>query len=242
MILEVDAGNTRVKWRVVDASGRIVCRGVDAELRMGMLDACEDIELARARVCSVRGAVANELLREVLEQEYALSPEFAVSSRELGGLVNGYRSPEKLGVDRWLAMLSARRRWPSDDLLIIDSGSATTLDIVSKAGLHQGGYIVPGLRLQLESLSRGTTLPGFTTPGCQPWLPGRDTEAAVRGGVARMLSAWIMEEARTRFGGGAKVIVTGGDGAGLSEQLQVAGLLHDYVGDLVLDGLQIALP
>ena len=127
-------------------------------------------------------------------------------------------------------------------MLVVDSGSAVTLDIVNSEGLHLGGYIVPGLRLQLEGLARGTTLPGFLSPGSEVWEPGRDTEAAIRRGVSRMLSAWVVEEARTRFDGSARVVVTGGDGRDLSTHLQVAGFPNDFVEDLVLDGLPIALP
>lgn len=242
MILEVDAGNSRVKWRVVDPAGLLICRGADADWRKGVLKGCAGLRLVRVRVGSVRPDRANHQLNTFIEQEFSLSAEFAVSSRELGGVVNGYHAPERLGVDRWLAMLAARKRWPADNLLIVDSGSAVTLDIVSNDGAHDGGYIVPGLRLQMESLARGTALPCYDKPGGTAWEPGRDTEAAVRRGVSRMLSAWIMEEARTRLGGSARVVVTGGDGHGLSEHLRLAGFPNDYVEDLVLDGLQIALP
>jgi type III pantothenate kinase len=242
VILEVDAGNSRVKWRVVDIAGRPICRGVDSELRQGMLSKHAGVRPVRARIASVRTDLANRNLVALLEQEFALTVEFAVSSPALGGVINGYRTPESLGVDRWLAILAARKRWPMQDLLVVDSGSAATLDIVSEAGVHHGGYIVPGLRLQLESLARGTALPCFAAPGNEASVPGRDTETAVRSGVVRMLSAWVIEEARTRFRGGARVIVTGGDGPGLAEHLRAAGVPNDFVEDLVLDGLQIALP
>jgi type III pantothenate kinase len=242
MILEVDAGNSRVKWRVVDFAEHQICRGAVAEWSEGLLRNCGGVRLERARIASVRSDLANQFLAKLLEQEFGVYAEFAVSSGELGGVFNGYRIPEKLGVDRWLAMLSACKRWPEEDLLIVDSGSAVTLDIVNREGVHLGGYIVPGLRLQLDSLARGTTLPGFLSPGSEVWEPGRDTEAAIRRGVSRMLSAWVVEEARTRFDGGARVVVTGGDGRDLSKHLQIAGFPNDFVEDLVLDGLQIALP
>lgn len=242
MILEMDAGNSRIKWRIVDDSGRQFCRGAVAEWGESGLHECEGIRLERVRIGSVRSTEANQCLARLLYQELGLRAEFAVPSREFGGLLNGYHDPERLGVDRWLAMLACRKRWPAEDLLIVDSGSAITLDMVSSKGVHWGGYIAPGLRLQLESLARGTMLPGFMAPGSAAQEPGRDTETAVRRGVSRMVSAWIIEEARTRFGGGARVVMTGGDGNGLSEHLQIAGYPNDYVEDLVLDGLQIALP
>lgn len=242
MILEVDAGNTRVKWRIVDHSGCIVCRGAGVQFDKDSLQSCAGVRPLRARICSVRNSEWNRQIRALIQQEWAIDPEFAAAEAELEGLVNGYHLPERLGTDRWLAMLAGRKRWPHEALIVVDCGSAATFDFISRDGLHLGGYIVPGVRLQLEGLSSGTTLSDFGKPDWHDFSPGRDTKGAVRKGVARMLSAWVIEEARSCFGGAARVLITGGDGLGLSESLQRYGLDHEFLDDLVLDGLQIALP
>jgi type III pantothenate kinase len=242
MILEVDAGNTRVKWRMVDQSGRIVKRGVDTRLDDDILRELAAAQPLRARICSVRNLEWNARISLLLQRQFCVEPEFVVSASERAGLINGYLVPEKLGADRWLAMLAARRRRPAEALLVIDCGSAATLDFINAEGMHLGGYIVPGIGLQLESLSRGTTLPAYSKPAWYECSPGRDTEAAVTNGILRMLCAWVMAEARGNFEGAAKVIITGGDGVGLSRNLVRHGLDHEYVEDLVLDGLQVALP
>jgi type III pantothenate kinase len=242
MILEVDAGNTRVKWRMVDPSGCIVKRGADTSFDEETLRELVAAQPLRARIGSVRSSEWGARISLLMQKQFCVEPEFVVSTSEREGVINGYLVPEKLGVDRWLAMLAARRRRPAEALLVVDCGSAVTLDFISTEGLHLGGYIVPGIGLQLESLSRGTTLPGYNKPAWHECSPGRDTEAAVTKGILRMLSAWVIEEARSNFEGKAKVVITGGDGLGLATNLGRHGLDHEYIEDLVLDGLQVALP
>lgn len=242
MILELDCGNTRVKWRVRNA-GAVVMRG--AFLTADGFNPVTSEELAREKITRV-------LIGSVLSDDYArklaswsigylgVNPEFAVSEPHCNGVVNGYQQPERLGVDRWLAILAAKAKTPSACVLV-DCGSAITVDLVTSQGEHLGGYIAPGLRLMREALSMKTTAIKLSQIGYpENDFPGRNTVAAVKSAELAMI-AGLVDHAKSILRNyetnGASLLVTGGDGEWLVE------LLKDgtYQEDLVLDGLHIAL-
>jgi len=68
----------------------------------------------------------------------------------------GYKNFEQFGVDRWLALLGAEKIFPKTCCLIIDAGTATTIDLLSAEGNHQGGWIIPGLATMHTSLALNT--------------------------------------------------------------------------------------
>lgn len=242
MILELDCGNTRVKWRVRNGN-IVVMRG--AFLTLEGFNAATSDELARANITRV-------FIGSVLNEEYArklaswsigylgVNPEFAVSEPHCNGVVNGYQQPEKLGVDRWLAILAAKAKTPSACVLV-DCGSAITVDLVTSQGEHLGGFIAPGLRLMRDALSMKTTAIKLSQIGYpENDFPGRNTVAAVKSAELAMIAGLVAHAKsvlRNYETNGASLLVTGGDGEWL------VSLLKDgiYQEDLVLDGLHIAL-
>lgn len=87
-------------------------------------------------------------------------------------LVNGYRDPAQLGADRWHALIAARARWPDTALVVVNAGTATTVDAIDAAGRFRGGVIAPGVRLMLDSLARGTArLPDLQALPASPGAP-----------------------------------------------------------------------
>ncbi len=242
MILELDCGNTRVKWRVRN-DDVVIMRG--AFLTLEGFNVATSDELARAKITRV-------LIGSVLNDEYArklaswsigylgVNPEFAVSEPHCNGVVNGYQQPEKLGVDRWLAILAAKAKTPSACVLV-DCGSAITVDLVTSQGEHLGGFIAPGLRLMRDALSMKTTAIKLSQIGYpENDFPGRNTVAAVKSAELAMIVGLVdhaKSVLRNYETSGASLWVTGGDGEWL------VSLLKDgiYQEDLVLDGLHIAL-
>lgn len=79
------------------------------------------------------------------------------SEAEKFGVQCAYDTPENFGVDRWVALLGARKKFPNQHVLIIDLGTATTIDLLLKNGQHIGGWILPGLNTLMTSLLRDTT-------------------------------------------------------------------------------------
>ena len=162
-------------------------------------------------------------------------PGYARSVRMLAGVVNGYREPERLGVDRWLALLTAWRELHGG-AVVVSAGTALTVDILAADGQHNGGYIVPGLRLMRHALVSGTSGVRPAAETLPSLAPGRSTTEAVLHGCMAMAVA-LIERARRDVA--TPVVLSGGDAGALAPWLAGPVLQRP---DLVLDGLGIALP
>jgi len=141
-----------------------------------------------------------------------------------------YEDPSRLGIDRLLAIEAAYRD-VKGSLIVIDCGSAITIDAVSTDGKHLGGYIVPGFRLQMGSLLDGTNL---TFDQDNPDLTlGCSTTECIRHGSLRMIHAFcqsVIDEINPE-----RVFITGGDIKGVLNSLSVFGEQDDL---LVFKGLK----
>ncbi len=234
MILEIDAGNTSLKWRWRGEAAR---RARDlAQLQSSLAGGRRPEEVL---VCNVRGAGFAAELAAWFAREWNLRPCFAQVARACGGVRIRYPDPSRLGVDRWLAMLAGFGR-VRGRCLIVDSGTALTIDLLDAGGLHLGGYIMPGLETLRSSLARETEVRLPPEDGQESVAPGNDTAAAVRNGTLFMLCGAV-RAAMERFEREAEasaLILTGGDAALLARNLGRDGL--STVPDLVLDGLAIA--
>ena len=226
--LDVDVGNTRTKWRHGDQTG--VAAGLDAPV----------LSHAPQRVRIACGAATISAVAKQFGEAYGVTPEFAATATSAAGVTCGYEQPASLGVDRWLAIIAAWHKAPGP-LMVVDLGTAATLDFVDGAGRHLGGYIVPGLGLMPVALAQGTA--GVRVAGDlgAELDPGRNTAQAVRRGAMAMLLDFI-EASCQRFeqaAGAATLFLTGGDAVLVAERLERDARL---VPDLVLDGLPLALP
>lgn len=235
MILQFDLGNSSIKWRILEqgqpgANGRFAHHEVlPREL---FSEAAADCEIQVSSVANP--AVTNSFLGR-LEASGDRRIVVAESQPQQLGLTNAYDDPSKMGVDRWLAMLGA---WHGsrEALLVVDAGSALTVDIVGHDGQHEGGFIIPGRQLMRDSLQRGTSRVLFEATEDPVPEPGRDTQACVSRGLSwlwRGLVAQIHHTAEVR--GIEAIWLTGGDASHLCE----SGLKARYVRDLVLDGLAL---
>ena len=72
------------------------------------------------------------------------------------GVKSVYKQVDSFGVDRWLALIGAAQRYKQKSVLILDAGTATTLDILTSTGQHLGGWILPGVNLMFTSLLKHT--------------------------------------------------------------------------------------
>ena len=166
-ILVLDVGNSRLKW-AWGGGGRLEARGeclhgeTDADPRKGAAQAWLRAppwggrRPARIAAVSVLGAAANRALAEVLEAHYRVPVQLYSARSEGWGVRNAYRRPERLGADRWAALVAARRRRPGTPLFVCDCGTAVTLDVLDAQGRHLGGLIAPGLGLMRQALAAGT--------------------------------------------------------------------------------------
>lgn len=244
MILELDIGNSRLKWRAIDdhgVSGRgsysheVFCQEGIAVL--SKMKACK-----RLRVASVADSLKPVI--DELADKLSLKAEYASTAALCAGVSNSYENPAAMGVDRWLAMLaafSARSSVTQPRVCVIDCGTSLTIDYVASNGRHEGGLILPGRQLLLDSLQRKTEKVLFDpkSDGGQLAL-GQNTEDAVLNGALHMMAGAIHESFRIdEQDSDCQFFLCGGDAQWLLPALRVKATL---VPDLVLDGLALSLP
>ncbi len=254
-VLVADVGNTRVKLAVVagaDPAGGppAVVRRQDLlsrEFRPANLErwiAAVAPGSAVLLVAAVNEAAATRL--EAAVAEISATRHRPVRQRRVAHahlpLPLRVDVPERVGIDRVCAAAAARAARPGSPVVVVDCGTATTVDLVSAAGEFLGGAILPGPTLLARALAEGTSrLPEVaaldTAP--PPPLPGRSTQQAIAAGIGwgmRGAVARLVSEARAALGGPADVVLTGGS----------AGIVRDALPgaiempDLVLAGIALA--
>ncbi|MHC8341346.1 pantothenate kinase [Pseudomonas sp. HLT2-19-2] len=247
MILELDCGNSFIKWRVLDADvRRVVGEGVvDSDLALlESLNALKGLALKFCRLVSVRTAEETNALISLLTEAFGVSVVCAAPSREMSGVRNGYDEFERLGLDRWLAMLGGFHL-ASGSCLVLDFGTAVTADFIARDGEHLGGFICPGMPLMRNQLRTHTRRIRYgdlaAERALESLIPGRTTVEAVERGCSLMLRGFVLtqlELARSYWGDDFAVFLTGGDADLVSEIVPEARM----VPDLVFVGLAMACP
>lgn len=239
MTVLVDLGNSRLKWAVLQRNGELSAMRATAPERI-------QIPGLRAGVPVLAVSVAKESVRarfeSMVRKATGFAPRFVQSEAQRHGLINGYRDAWRLGADRWVAMVGARALFPrAPALLVVDVGTATTIDLVTRDGRHHGGLILPGPEMMINSLLGQTGGIARRAKGEAQSEPGdffaRDTRAAVQLGATQSVIAMIeraRREARATMGSNPKVILTGGGASEIAKDLKYA---HSRVDDLVLQGL-----
>jgi type III pantothenate kinase len=246
-VLEIDAGNTRIKWRLLEYrnqqnkkinSGTVLASDLAGELPDSFCQQLLSLKIEsikKIRVSNVRGESFANLLSLFCDRHFSVSVNYAVVSAEFAGLKNAYQNCEALGVDRWLAMLAAYRSAQSA-VCIVDCGSAMTIDLINVEGQHEGGFIVPGLQLMQRSLEEHTANLKYHPESNINIEPGANTEVAINHGVLNM-ALGMLEVVKNKWGADKCWYLCGGDAAILSSFINWQ---HEIKPDLVLDGLEIA--
>ena len=236
MILLVDYGNTRLKWRLVSSMG-VEQEGATTEgpqaLRSGL--AAYGRAITRVAVSMVGSEQAMATLSNTLEKVTAAPIRFYWSEQVRDGLRNGYVDVSRMGADRWHAMLGA---WQINrsGVAVVDAGSALTVDYIASGGQHLGGYILPGLQMMRESLHRGAARVGFDNAVSLSTVPGTNTSDCVNHGLS-WLNVGIVEhiERDVIDLGLDSVVITGGDAG----RLLALGLKGEHRPGLVFEGLAV---
>lgn len=247
MILELDCGNSFIKWRVTRMSGAGAVAGGVVGADQDLLDAVaavEGIALLHCRLVSVRTEDETAKLVDAIERQFAVRAICAQPAQHLAGVRNGYEEYQRLGLDRWLAVLGAFKL-AHTACVVIDLGTAATSDFVTADGEHLGGFICPGMPLmrgQLRTHTRRIRYDDLSAEQAVSALsPGRNTVEAVERGCTLMLRGFVLtqvEEARTHLGDDFRVFLTGGDAELVREVVPQAQI----VPDLVFIGLAMACP
>lgn len=145
MRLLIDVGNTALKAAIWQ----------DGQIKPCELNALPWPQIGEVVYASVG---KSEQLNRLLAQASALQvPCFeAKVTKQLSNLSCAYQQFNNLGIDRWLGLIAAFQLWPQQDCIVIDTGTATTIDVLTAQGQHLGGWILPGLDLMTRSLTQNT--------------------------------------------------------------------------------------
>ncbi len=257
MTLLLDVGNSAIKWAQAAADGQVgQLHDPQWVLHRDVADiASQLVERWRDKVPPGVPVIACN----VAGDDVVAAVEQAARTLELGAvrwlraqlrfdgpisLINGYRDPQQLGADRWHCMLGACSLSPAEALVVVNAGTATTVDCIEpndsnpREARFIGGFIAPGVRLMLESLARETAgLPAST--GAASSFPD-NTDAAIITGVLDAQAGLVHQVWRrfaARLSTTPRVVLTGGNAAALRARLSIetASIEHN----LVLRGLAL---
>lgn len=236
MKLLFDRGNSSVKWAAVEADqwqaeGRLELDG-DGHVRPADLQALPQPD--SLWLASVARDERDAQLAEQLQQQWDLPVQRVVTRASACGVRCAYAEPARLGVDRWLAVLAAHAG--GRDAVVIDAGTAITVDAVRAGGEHLGGVIAPGIGLMRRSLYASTDRIPDEGEATVEFL-GRDTRAAVSSGTLQAAAGMINAVVRRLQGeldAECRILLTGGDAERLRPLLEFEPELRPR---LVLEGL-----
>ena len=231
-MLLLDVGNSRCKWALVQ-NGTWMQQGVAGNTEWLALQHTLAALPAPSRI--LVSNVAGEAMAQRLSAVCAgwkRTLEFVTASAGQCGVRNGYEQPQRLGSDRWAALIAARGRVASA-CLVVCAGTATTVDWLDGDGLFRGGLILPGFDLMRASLARNTAqLPLAEGTYCRE--PRNTMDAIVSGclhaqiGAIERMFGQIAAEPR------AICLLTGGAAQRIAPLLSIP---FELIDNLILEGL-----
>ncbi len=243
--LLIDAGNTRLKWGVLEEggiheTGHILMADLESA-GIATITTRLPRDIGRAFVSNVAGQSFATRLTGILTAHYDCEVHFAKTSAESCGVVNAYDDPRQMGVDRWVAMIGAWAEFRRS-VIVVDAGTAVTIDSIDDAGRHLGGQIIPGFGLMTSVLGSETSeIPGFEHAewDAPPSLAmfGTTTRDCVLNGSTNAVCGAI-ERAISVLRSNAYdpvVVLTGGDASAILGALETA---PEHRPELVLAGLE----
>jgi type III pantothenate kinase len=247
MLLVIDAGNTNVVMAIYDGQRwRGIWRIATEPQRtsdeyavwLTTLLQLAGLKLEQVSAAAIGTVVPAALyhLRRLCRDWFEVEPLVALSSLDWGFEIK-VDNPDEVGADRLLNALAGHRKY-TGPLVVIDFGTATTFDVVDDTGSYIGGVIAPGINLSIEALHRAAARLPRIGIGRPQAVIGRNTVQAMQSGIYWGYIAMIeglVTRIQTEYGGGLKVIATGGLAPLLAEGTMLIGHIDP---DLTLDGLR----
>lgn len=234
--LVIDIGNSRTKVAVFQGRKLIKLDKIE-KLDLNILNKyLEDPEITHSIISSVKEDIS--VLEDFLK-ERTKYVRFSVLLPN--GIINKYKSPNTLGLDRLAGILGAKSLFPNRNCMVIDAGTCITYDAIDKNGVYEGGSISPGLNMRLKAMHQFTgRLPELALSEYADWQ-GYDTPSAMLSGVINGTTAEIkgfIELYKTKYSE-LEVILCGGDAIFFDYSLKNSIFAHALKTepDLVLIGL-----
>lgn len=244
--LLLDVGNTRLKWGVAETQSKKIAKtGSIAQEKIreqgiGALSRRLPRHVDVVMASNVAGTTIATRLTGFVGAHFKCDIHFAKTQKSAYGVTNGYSQPRQMGVDRWVAIIGAWAEFKSA-CLIVDAGTAVTVDVINRDGEHLGGQILPGMALMAKALAAETSDLPEVAPKKAASFQDLDmftgaTRSAIQSGAENAVIGAI-ERANKTLRSNAyrpKLVLTGGDA---SRILQALGSSPLHRPHLVLHGL-----
>lgn len=246
MLLVIDSGNTRTKWALVNSAGVIqateMC--VNAALSASTLPQAAQ-KASKVLIANVAGKSIAQIITQLVGP---LNANFIVPTQQACDVLNKYEQAEKLGADRWAAVIAA---WYINQqaTLVVNAGTAITIDCLinneqKNKAVFLGGTIMPGLRLMQAALTQNTAQLNVAE-GRYSQFPTNTQNAIQTGCLNAAVGAIDLQLKQLQNYGGLlpKIIISGGDAsaifAALIAHLKVSEKQVMMADNLVLQGLAL---
>jgi type III pantothenate kinase len=229
--LLLDAGNTRLKWVLVDDG---VWREQGHTAYADLASLAQWVKPGtRCYIASVARARHEDQISKLLAP-CGITPRWLVAEARFSDVRNSYAHPQQLGVDRWMGLIAARHR-ARKPALVVSAGTAMTVDALAADGTFMGGLIVPGVALMQQALQQGTARVA-EVKGHWHAFPLSTPDAVESGILAALTGAVQLQHERmaSMTGEMPHCILTGGDAEKLLPHLSMD---VEHAPALVLEGI-----
>ena len=222
----IDIGNSRVKYCSLDEIDKGTFTKVTT-VANEYFNESYFTEYFRHVNKIIVASVAPNLLTENLERwclKQNLSYLEVKSEQKRANVISAYDQPEQLGVDRWLTLLGSAQIYPNKSVLIIDAGTATTIDLLSPSGQHIGGWILAGISTLFNSVLKETTKVSAKVVNHTSLSFGKNTTSNVNNACWAATVGLINQaitQAKYEVNHLDKIIITGGNAEVLQKLLSV---------------------
>ncbi len=242
-MMVVDVGNTRIKWGRCTANRVADMASLAHDDRAGWEKQLSAWSVAAPGLWVLAGTAPDQQarLRQWIEARGFTGHE--LSYRDLSkSISSAVDFPEKVGLDRLLNAVAVNSvRAPSTPAIIIDAGSAVTVDLIDRDGTFQGGAILPGFRLMARALHDYTAKLPLLTEFADETAPAKNTQGALRAGILAAVTGGVrslvkrLEEAS---GAATEVYIGGGDGEVIAAHLDRRARLWS---EMTLEGIRLGV-
>lgn len=252
MLLCLDVGNTQIHGGVFDAAGDLCIQFRKSTLPIGTTDelgifflavlrenGVDPKQVAQVAICSVVPAALYSL-RGAAEKYFRCEP-LVLQAGVKTGLKIKYRNPAEVGADRIANAIAAVQRHPGQDVLVVDLGTATTIEVITAEADYLGGAIMPGLGMAADALASKTAKLSRVEIAPPPAVLGRTSVESIQSGLFHghvgAMRHLLTRMAAEAFDGRKPVVLGTG---GFARMFEREGLFDAVVPELVLLGLRRA--
>ena len=165
MFLLIDAGNSYLKWNIASKTHKQLVgttHSVDWQSGHLIKEAFnqwqERGDISQVIMSSVVDEDRNSQIFQWVNTHSPIELKLVQPARTTLGVTSAYQNPAQMGVDRWVALIACADLFPKENCIVVDCGTAITVDTLLANGTHKGGVIFPGLQLMKNSLLRNTDI------------------------------------------------------------------------------------